>query len=154
MSWTGNFLEGPSVACVILRALSVQQLARCAVPMRSRFLAMFVYAVIAWTIVAVNPGHGAIAPQEYRDIGISPPANAMFPPDAVVTDEAGHRRNLGDLISRPAVLVFADYTCSTLCGPIVAFVASALERSGLRAGEQFQLIVIGLDPKDNALAAA
>jgi protein SCO1/2 len=45
--------------------------------------------------------------------------------------------------------VFADYTCRTLCGPTLAFVASALEQSGLRPGEQFQLLVVGLDPKDS-----
>jgi protein SCO1/2 len=61
---------------------------------------------------------------------------------------------LGELISLPSVLVFADYTCTTLCGPIVAFVASALEKSGLKAGSQYRLIVVGLDPKDDAATAA
>jgi protein SCO1/2 len=52
------------------------------------------------------------------------------------------------------VLVFADYTCRTLCGPTLAFVASALQQSGLHPGEQFWLLVIGLDPKDSAQDAA
>jgi protein SCO1/2 len=52
------------------------------------------------------------------------------------------------------VLVFADYKCRTLCGPVVSFVTSALEHSGLRAGDQFQLLVIGLDPKNVAVDAA
>jgi len=52
------------------------------------------------------------------------------------------------------VLVFADYTCTTLCGPVVAFVASALEKSGLQPSRDFKLIVVGLDPKDSLAEAA
>jgi len=71
-----------------------------------------------------------------------------------VIDEAGHERPLGSLITGPTVLVFADFTCRTLCGPTVAFVAAALEQSGLRANEQFRLLVIGIDPKDSTQDAA
>jgi protein SCO1/2 len=52
------------------------------------------------------------------------------------------------------VLVFADFTCTTLCGPIVEFAAAALEKSGLDPVGQFRLIVIGLDPKDQIADAA
>ena len=97
---------------------------------------------------------GAITPQDYRDVGVTVPANAAVPRDLLVTDESGHTRAIGELISRPSVLVFADYTCTTLCGPIVAFVASALEKSGLDATRQYGLIVVGLDPRDGAAAAA
>jgi protein SCO1/2 len=95
----------------------------------------------------------AIAPEDYRRVGVAVPAGAALPLDAVVVDERGKRRPLRELIAKPTVLVFADYTCTTLCGPIVAFVASALEQSGLRAGDQFGLVVIGLDPKDSAADA-
>ncbi len=46
-----------------------------------------------------------------------------------------------------AVLVFADYTCRTLCGPILAFAAGALENTGLTPGRDYHLIVVGIDPK-------
>lgn len=72
-----------------------------------------------------------------------------MPLDAVVTKESGCRQALVELISKPSVLVFADFTCSTLCGPIVEFVALALEKSGLDPTGQFRLIVVGLDPKDS-----
>jgi protein SCO1/2 len=95
----------------------------------------------------------AIAPEDYRQVGVAVPAGAALPLDAIVVDERGKRRALRELVAKPTVLVFADYTCTTLCGPIVAFVASALEQSGLRAGDQFGLVVIGLDPKDGAADA-
>jgi protein SCO1/2 len=95
----------------------------------------------------------ALTPQQYRDVGISLPAAAAVPLDAAVTDDDGRRTTLRELIAGPAVLVFADYTCTTLCGPIVAFVSAALEQSGLIAKDRFQLIIVGLDPKDTAADA-
>jgi protein SCO1/2 len=114
----------------------------------------YAVALILSVCLLAWPAHAAVAPRDYRDAGVSLPNNAGVPLDAEVTDDSGHRRSLGELISKPAVLVFADYTCTTLCGPIVAFVAAALEKSGLRPLQDFTLIVVGLDPKDSLTDAA
>ena len=53
----------------------------------------------------------------------------------------------------PALVVFADYTCHTLCGPILEFTAAGLSKTGLRPGSDYRLVVIGLDPKDGLKAA-
>jgi protein SCO1/2 len=95
-----------------------------------------------------------LAPADYREVRVSVPPDAAIPKVAKVTDEHGTVRRLRDLVTRPTVLVFADYTCRTLCGPIVAFVAEALRKSRLTPGRQFNLLVIGLDPKDSAADAA
>jgi protein SCO1/2 len=105
-------------------------------------------AMLAGVLPAAAPGR--IAPSDYRDVGVVVPASAMLPLFATVTDATGESRALGEIVSRPTVLVFADYKCRTLCGPVMSFVTSALEQSGLRAGDQFQLLVIGLDPKNIA----
>jgi protein SCO1/2 len=101
-----------------------------------------------------QPVAAGISPQEFDDIGVSVVADAAVPLDAWVIDDSGNRRAMAELITRPTVLMFADYTCTTLCGPIVAFVAHALEQSRLRAGDEFGMVVIGLDPKDDASDAA
>jgi protein SCO1/2 len=105
-------------------------------------------------LMLAQPALAHVSPSEYRDVGVSVPAGAVVPPSATVTDEAGRPRSLRALVTKPTVLVFADYTCRTLCGPVVAFVAAALQHSGLEAGKKFELLVIGLDPKDGAEAAA
>jgi protein SCO1 len=51
-------------------------------------------------------------------------------------------------------VIFADYTCRTLCGPILEFATAGLEKSGLRAGSDYRLLVIGLNPKDGVAEAA
>jgi protein SCO1 len=114
----------------------------------------WVGALALWACVLAWPLQAAVAPRDYRDVGVSVSNDAGIPLDAEVTDDSGHRRALGELVSRPTVLVFADYTCRTLCGPVVAFVASALEKSGLRPLQDFRLIVVGLDPKDSPADAA
>jgi protein SCO1/2 len=109
---------------------------------------------LAATLVMASSAAARVSPAEYRDVGVSVPAQAGLPLDQSVVGSDGRPRDLRDVIAHPTVLVFADYTCRTLCGPILAFVASALEQSGLRPGEQFQLLVVGLDPKDSPQDAA
>jgi protein SCO1/2 len=107
-------------------------------------------AVALAATILTSPALGRITPDDYRNVGVSAPANAAVPLDAVVTDEKGRSRALRELITKPTVLVFADYTCRTLCGPVIAFVAAALDQSGLDAGGQYRLLAVGLDPKDSA----
>lgn len=84
------------------------------------------------------------------DVAVEPRSDAAVPLGLRFVDESGQPRTLGDVLAgKPAVLVFADYTCRTLCGPILTFVAAGLERSGLVAGADYGLVVIGLDPKDS-----
>lgn len=88
-------------------------------------------------------------------IAASPQPNAQLPRDAKFTDERGKPRTLGAAIGgTPAVIVFADYTCRTLCGPILAFAAGALDKTGLAPGRDYHLVVVGIDPKDAPAVAA
>jgi len=89
-----------------------------------------------------------VTPGDYDNVGIDVSPHARLPLEATITDSSGTQHRLRDIISRPTVLVFADYKCRILCGPVVSFVASALEQSGLRASDQFKLLVIGLDPNN------
>jgi len=93
-------------------------------------------------------------PADYEAVGIAVPEGGAVPVSAAVVDEWGRTRTVGSLLTQPTVLVFADYTCRTLCGPAVAFVVAALEESRLRPSEQFRVLVIGIDPKDSAVDAA
>src|SRR5712692_10943364 len=81
------------------------------------------------------------------DVAVEPPSDAALPLGLRFSDDSGQPRTLGDVLAgKPAILVFADYTCRTLCGPVLTFVAAGLERSGLAAGPDYGLVVIGLDP--------
>ncbi len=90
-----------------------------------------------------------ITSSSLAEIGVAPPANARVPLQTAWRDERGVPRQLGEAIGgRPTLLIFADFTCSTLCGPVLAFAVDALGQSGLQPGSDYRLVVLGLDPKD------
>jgi protein SCO1 len=107
------------------------------------------FTTLLLLLIAGGAGSQAGVTQAVLDgLAVEPPSDAAVPLGLRFADESGQPRTLGDaLAGKPAILVFADYTCRTLCGPILTFVAAGLERSGLAAGADYGLIVIGLDPK-------
>jgi protein SCO1/2 len=106
-------------------------------------------------LFASVPGHAAIVQRSLDRVGVTPPPNATLPPDLPLQGEDGSAKTLRSWLgATPDVLVLADYTCETLCGPVTSIVSAALAHSGLRPGKEFRLIVVGLDPKDTATDAA
>jgi protein SCO1/2 len=108
-------------------------------------------SLLVW---GTSPASAGITASELQEVAVSPPADARIPMQSEWRDEQGLPTTLGEaLAGRPALLVFADYTCKTLCGPILGFVVDALGKSGLEPG-QYRLIVLGIDPKDGPKDAA
>jgi protein SCO1/2 len=77
-----------------------------------------------------------------------PPAEARLPMLAF-SDAQGRNALLAVYAQgKPLVLIFADFTCRNICSPGLTLTAARLHETGLRAGHDYQLAVIGLDPKD------
>jgi len=113
------------------------------------------FVVVAAAVAAfAAPARANFTSAQLAAIAAAPPPNAALPLDLKFRDENGEPRTIADAIGGvPALVVFADYTCRTLCGPILEFTAAGLARTGLRPGRDFRLLVIGLDPKDGLDAA-
>lgn len=110
-----------------------------------RFVLSILILLAACAVANARLSQAQLAP-----VSVDAKPDAPLPLEQAFTDEDGRTRTLGDAIGgRPAVVVFADYTCRTLCGPVLAFAVSGLEQTGLVAGSDFRLIVIGIDPKDS-----
>ena len=61
----------------------------------------------------------------------------------------GRDLTLGDAIAgRPTLLLPADFTCTQICGPALSIAASALGQTGLEAGRDYSLVVVGIDARD------
>jgi len=87
--------------------------------------------------------------------GLTPPRDAHLPLDLTFRDETGQAMTLRQALDRrPAVLVFADWTCSSLCGTTLGAAASILPLTGLRAGRDYVFLAVGLDPRDSPRDAA
>jgi protein SCO1/2 len=112
-------------------------------------LAAFVLA-----LATVTAAHAGLAPAELKEVTAASGPGARFPLWVTFTRLDGQTSTLGDALDgSPAVIVFADFTCSNLCGPALTFAANGLSKTGLAPGKDFRLIVIGLDPKDTAAQA-
>ena len=101
-------------------------------------------------LLAIPAANAGVSKADLNAVSADPKPNAALPLDTQLIGEDGKALTLGDALDgMPAVLVFADYTCTNLCGPILAFAAGGLEKTKLTPGRDYRLIAIGIDPKDS-----
>jgi protein SCO1 len=112
-------------------------------------------AALGLTLLILQaPASAAFTAAELDPISAAPAPGAALPLRLGFIDESGRPTTLAQaLAGKPAVVIFADYTCHTLCGPILDFAVAGLGKTGLQPGQDYRLLVIGLDPKDGPDAA-
>ena len=77
---------------------------------------------------------------------------ALIPDEAVLADEAGHPARFEVLMGgkRPAILALIYFHCPALCGVELSDLFTALGRTGLVAGQDYDLFAVSIDPKDGS----
>lgn len=95
----------------------------------------------------------ALTIADLAEVAAAPPPGAQLPQNLTVHALERPDVVLKALVNRPTILIFADYTCATLCSPVIALTGHALADTGFQEGIDYQLIVIGIDPKDSDDAA-
>lgn len=105
-------------------------------------------ALLALLLASAPEGaRAALTPAELARVGVRTPAGAALPMRLPFRDEAGRPVTPAKVAEgRPLVLVFADYGCATLCGPALAITGDRLRETGLAAGRDWRLAVVGLEP--------
>ena len=110
--------------------------------------------LVAFAAAFVGRAQANFTSAQLAQIAAIPPPHAQLPPTLAFRDERGRtiliRQAIGGV---PAVVIFADYTCRTLCGPIVEFTADGLGKTGLTPGKDYRLVVIGINPRDGIATA-
>src|SRR3954447_25806333 len=102
-------------------------------------------AVLFIALAAPCSARAELLGSQLGKIEAAPAPNAQLPLQLELQSEGGDVQPLKQwLDGEPTVWVFADYTCKTLCGPIVSIVSDALRQTGLKPGTDFRFIVIGL----------
>lgn len=105
-------------------------------------------------VLVAGPAAANLSSNELGAIAAEPSAGAVLPSGLKFNADNGQSVTLNRALGGvPGVVIFADYTCRTLCGPILEFAAAGLAKSGLRPEADYRVIVIGLDPKDGSDAA-
>ena len=112
-------------------------------------------AGLAFLLLALAmPAAAGLTKAEIDTVGVFPPEDARLPLALRFPSAGGQVVSLrAALGGTPSVVVFVDYSCRTLCGPIVAMTSEALTQTGLVAGRDFHLAIIGIDAKDDAATA-
>jgi len=113
-------------------------------------------ALLACIILCMSAqaADASLSPAELAKVTLAPSQNAAVPANLMFHDLTGRRVTLvGALNHVPSLLLFVDFTCHTICRPALAIASGALRETGLRAGSDFRLIVVGLDPKDSVADA-
>jgi len=114
----------------------------------------FRWALIAALLLFGGPAMANVSRAVLDSVYVDPPHGATLPLGLNFRDDHNRPLSLASALDRhPTVLIFADYTCHTLCGPILDFATTALQKSGLHPGSDYRLVVIGLDPKDGLATA-
>jgi protein SCO1/2 len=88
-------------------------------------------------------------------VDATPRIGAQLPLGLGFRDDAGRVTTLGQALGgKPAILVFADYRCTSLCGPGLVLTSLALDQAGLKPGRDYRYVVMGLDQADPPAVAA
>jgi len=118
-------------------------------------------AVLALGLALTVP-HGAGAntsPQEVptglKEVGFDQNLGTMLPLDTIFIDDGGEQRVLGDYFGeKPVVLAFVYYECPMLCSMVLNGIVASLRAIDFTVGEEFDLVAVSFDPRDDAEVAA
>jgi protein SCO1/2 len=108
-------------------------------------LAALVFASTAWSSVTAT---------DLQQATVLPPEGARVALESRWTDQDGRTVTLAEAMGgRPTLLIFADYTCQSLCGSVLSLVTGTLAKSGLDLRE-YRVLALGIDAKDGPAEAA
>ena len=94
-------------------------------------------------------------PTALREIGFDQNIDQKLPLDATFRDEAGKTVTLGSYYGkRPVLLAFIYYECPMLCTQVLNAMTATISTMSLTAGKDFELVLVGIDPRETPAQAA
>jgi len=110
--------------------------------------------ILGGILTSAEPVQARLVQADLARVAAAPLPGARVPLDLVVTDaRTGQAKTLGQALGGRAVLLLpVDYTCGNVCDPMLSMAADALAATGL-SDEDYALVLVGIDPRDDAAAA-
>ncbi len=94
-------------------------------------------------------------PTALREIGFDQNIDQKLPLDATFRDESGQTVTLGSYYGkRPVLLAFIYYECPMLCTQVLNAMTATISTMSLDAGKDFELVLVGIDPRETPAQAA
>jgi protein SCO1/2 len=116
------------------------------------------WAVLIAALVAAGAASAApssIPSADFAAFAFAQHPGARLPPEIVLQDAAGQPVRLGMLFDgKPLVIDFEYDRCTTLCGVMLDQITTALKELPLRAGRDYRLVAIDIDPAATSREAA
>jgi protein SCO1/2 len=96
-----------------------------------------------------------LKPAQLKEVTFKQRLDEQLPLEAAFKDEYGRPVTLGKYFnnSKPVILAFVYYTCPMLCTQVMNGLSSSLRALSFSAGEEFDVVVISFDPRDNPASA-
>ena len=108
--------------------------------------------LLALWLLALAGSARAEGPADYA---FAQDPGARVPADAAFTESDGRAVRFGDLLGhRPVVLALGYFHCPMLCSVVRDDMLDALSRSGMRAGADYDVAVVSIDPTETMADAA
>ena len=98
----------------------------------------------------------SLKPEQLKEVSFKQRLNDQLPLEAPFKDEYGRDVTLGRYFNeqRPVIVAFVYYQCPMLCTQVMNGISSSLRALTFTAGQEFDVVLISFDPRDQPAAAA
>ncbi len=124
---------------------------RLLLPLAISLLAIFPAPLLAQT---ASPAPAPAPTFSTEEVGIDEKLGATIPLDLTLNGEDGKPVTLRQLIDKPTILTLNYFRCAGICTPQLNGVAEVLNRTGAIPGQDFQVLTVSFDPRDEPEIAA
>lgn len=112
-------------------------------------------AAPAFAQLTMDPTSNRLPPQ-LSDVGIEQNLNQQVPLQLPFRDEQGQMVKLGDFFAtgKPVILSLVYFDCRMMCSQVLSSLATTLSRLKFDAGNQFEVITVSFDSREQPKDAA
>ncbi len=112
--------------------------------------------VVVVVLMTASPSRSQdLPPDPLAKVAFNQRLNQQVPLDIPFYDSTGQRVQIGDYFGiRPAILVLGYFNCPNLCDTVRQGLLQTMENLPFRAGKDFDVIALSIDPKETPPLAA
>ncbi|MDH3215656.1 MAG: SCO family protein [Candidatus Krumholzibacteria bacterium] len=92
-------------------------------------------------------------PKDILEIGIEEKLGDFVPMQLGFLDASGDSVFLGDIVDKPTIMTLVYYHCPSVCKPLLGGIVEVVDKSDLKAGEDYNLLTISFDERDTPESA-
>jgi protein SCO1 len=113
---------------------------------------LVLFIVAFCTLLVVVPA-GASGTDVFSQAGLEHREGRYLPLDITLHDETGKTVTLGELLSRPAVLILTYYRCTHICPEMLAAISGVIGKISLEPGKDYSILTLSFDDGDTPAVA-